>query len=545
MKSTADLSTAFNTDGFHAHWHNGGWSIFHGWMHIVLDAVIWMSYIAIPLTIFWYLRHRPHVANRGVFYLFIVFILMCGLTYLMEAVVYWWPAYRLLGLLKALTAIVSVATVISLLSLLPQLLRAPTAKTLEAEITKRELAEKRLIESEDQFRTAMTYAPIGKALVSVEGKWMQVNKKICELLGYTEEELLKMDFQQITHPDDLDSDLQLLKQTLVGEIDEYSIEKRYFRKDGNIVFVQLSVSLIRKENKPKFFISQIVDISAQKKLQQRQEKLISELEQKTKDLQQIVYVASHDLRSPLVNIIGFSGELDFSIKELIAVLDEFDELPPKVEHILKKDLPEILHFISTSGRRMDRLLKGLLQYSRLGRYPMVTLEIDMDKLFGDLLQDLSYQLDQIGAEVEVDSLPKCYGDITMVSQIFRNLIDNAIKYRSTDRTLRLKIHAEKLKNRIRYTLVDNGMGIAESHQKKIFEVFHRLNPKDSDGDGLGLSICSLLAQRMEGNISLESTVDSGSSFHVELSIDDISLHERANALSSASLNQPYFTHQSL
>ncbi len=115
------------------------------------------------------------------------------------------------------------------------------------------------------FQNAFEHAAIGMALVSPEGKWLRVNRSICQITGYSEAELLKRTFQDITHPDDLDLDLSNLEKLLAGEIQIYQMEKRYFHKNGSIVWVLLSVSLVRNQSdQPLFFISQIQDITRQK-----------------------------------------------------------------------------------------------------------------------------------------------------------------------------------------------------------------------------------------------------------------------------------------
>lgn len=528
------MPSLFETDSFPPRWMCGDWSETHGWVHIISDIAIWLAYMAIPFAILYYLRKRPDLPFHVLFYLFIAFIALCGFTHLMDALIFWWPAYRFLGLLKLLTAIVSVATVLSLLPLLPKLIQIPTRKQLEDEIMRREATEKHLRESEEIFRSAMDNAPIGKALVSLDGTFIQVNRKTCELFDYSREELEKITFQEITHPDDLEKDLSLLRRALEGDINEYAMEKRYIRRNGDVINCILSVVLVRQDGVPQYFISQIVDISPIKQLQVRQQRLIHELQQKSRDLQQIFYVASHDLRSPLVNIIGFSSEMETAVQELDASLRTIQDLPEPVRHIMNNEIPEMLYFITSSGRRMDRLLKGLLEYSRLGRYPVETQEIDMNKLIAEMVQDLSFQLKQIDAVVDVAPLPNCFGDLTLVQQLFRNLIDNAIKYRSPDRTLHLTISVQEEPMHYRYMVEDNGIGIEDKCLKKIFEVFHRLNPADSEGDGLGLSICSLIAHRLEGGVEVQSTFGAGSTFLVDLPRDAITLTQRADALHAIS-----------
>ncbi len=128
------------------------------------------------------------------------------------------------------------------------------------------------------FQNAFEFAAIGMALVSTEGKWLRVNRAICEITGYSEAELLKRTFQEITHPDDLDLDLENVRKMLASEIKTYQMEKRYYHKDGSIVWVLLSVSLVRTESgEPLFFISQIQDVTRQKTSEQQLAKAVAEI----------------------------------------------------------------------------------------------------------------------------------------------------------------------------------------------------------------------------------------------------------------------------
>ena len=128
------------------------------------------------------------------------------------------------------------------------------------------------------FQSAFEFAAIGMALVSPEGKWLQVNRSVCKITGYSEAELLERTFQDITHPDDLELDLENVRKMLAGEINTYQMEKRYYHEDGTIVWILLSVSLVRTKSKePLFFISQIQDITRQKTSEQKLAKATAEI----------------------------------------------------------------------------------------------------------------------------------------------------------------------------------------------------------------------------------------------------------------------------
>ena len=142
---------------------------------------------------------------------------------------------------------------------------------------------------EELFETAFAEAPIGIALVGLDGTWLKVNRALCELVGYPEPELLTLTFQDITHPDDVDADLALARQLEAGEIPSYQMEKRYITRTGEVIWVHLSVSLVRdREDRPRHFISHIQDISPRK----RDEEALRRDRRALDEAQQIAHVGS-------------------------------------------------------------------------------------------------------------------------------------------------------------------------------------------------------------------------------------------------------------
>lgn len=251
-----------------------------------------------------------------------------------------------------------------------------------------------------------------------------------------------------------------------------------------------------------------------------QKRLLEELEEKNKELEQVIYVTSHDLRSPLVNIQGFSQELNLSLKELESITLINNEISTdtreKIHEIFDKDIQESLKYIEASTNKMDGLLSGLLKLSRVDRMTATFDFIDMNRLISDILNSLEFLIKEVGGQVHVENLPSCYGNELQLNQLFSNLITNSIKYRSPSRPIEISITGKELRNekRLLYSVKDNGIGIPKEYHKKIFEIFHRLNPDETEGEGLGLAIVSKIVTRHKGSIRVDSKPGEGTYFFI-------------------------------
>ncbi|WP_190533818.1 PAS domain S-box protein [Coleofasciculus sp. FACHB-542] len=265
------LNVFFSSGGFIPHGHCYLWKPGLVWLHIVSDSLIALAYYSIPVTLFYFVRKREDLPFDWIFLLFGSFIIACGTTHVMEIWTLWHPTYWLSGFVKAITALVSVYTAASLVPLVPKALALPSPAVLEA--TNRELEnqiayrlqmEEALQASEERFRSAFDYAAVGMALVATDGRWLEVNRSLCEIVGYSEQELLARNFQAITHPDDLETNLEYMHQMLAGKIQHYNVEKRYLHKQGHIVWIFLSGSLVHNAKGEPLFTAQIQDITQRK-----------------------------------------------------------------------------------------------------------------------------------------------------------------------------------------------------------------------------------------------------------------------------------------
>ncbi len=261
------------------------------------------------------------------------------------------------------------------------------------------------------------------------------------------------------------------------------------------------------------------DVTERRRAERERERLSRALEDRNRELQSLMYAASHDLRAPLLNVYGFTGELRRAFEAVRARLAGAG-LPPEIRDrlsdLLDRDIPEALEFIAAGVRKTESLLGGLLRVFRLGRAELLLVDIDMDALLAEVVAAMRFQIQEARAEVHIDPLPKCRGDTAQVNRLFTNLLDNAVKYLDPARHGRIRITGRCDGERACYCVQDNGRGIPPQHLEKVFELFHRVPGQASAGDGIGLTIVRRIADRLGGRVRVESEVGVGSRFFVEL-----------------------------
>jgi len=250
------------------------------------------------------------------------------------------------------------------------------------------------------------------------------------------------------------------------------------------------------------------------------DKALQELAHKNTDMENMIYIASHDLRSPLINIQGFSQRLGKAINTINERFKE-DDVPDTVktslEKIMHERIPRAIDFIKTSSLKMDTLINGLLMLSRAGRVQLHIEPIDINDMMKQIKVSLSIQLQKLDSKVVFKNLHPCVGDLTQLNHIFLNIIDNAIKYHEPSRPLEINISSEQTNGHILYKITDNGIGIKSEQQPKIWQLFYRLDPSGPiKGEGIGLTLVSRIITRLEGSIQLDSVWGEGSCFTIEL-----------------------------
>lgn len=263
-----------------------------------------------------------------------------------------------------------------------------------------------------------------------------------------------------------------------------------------------------------------IDITERKQVEQEHENLLRILDMKNEELKSIVYVASHDLRAPLINIKGFSDILTKHcqhIKTLVEKEDFSSDIKSEIISLFEDNISEDLSFISSSSVRMENLINGLLKVARVGTCEIEIKNIDMNRIVPEIIDTVKYQAEDVHAEITYGRLPDCKGDEDQIVQVFTNLIGNALKYLDPQQKGVIRITGQAQDGKSIYCVEDNGIGITQTCQDKIFEIYYRFDPKCSaDGEGLGLTIVKRILDRHNGQIWLESEHGKSSKFFVSL-----------------------------
>lgn len=237
------------------------------------------------------------------------------------------------------------------------------------------------------------------------------------------------------------------------------------------------------------------------------------------DMETLVHVISHDLRAPIVTIQGFCEELTVVCERLRSLFQEkplLNEMGGEIQPLIAQDIPEAVHFIQAGADSISTVTSGLVRFIRLGQMDIEWEPLDINSVVGGIVTSMEFQMRKKGVVVHLGDLPPCMGDLVLITQVFSNLIDNALKYLDMRRPGEITVAGKAEKGWSIYSITDNGIGIPVQHQKQVFQVFHRVDPKREKGDGLGLAIIQRILERHKGKIQLQSVQGEGSTFSIYL-----------------------------
>jgi PAS domain S-box-containing protein len=360
-----------------------------------------------------------------------------------------------------------------------------------------------LQESQERFRLVFEAAAIGFAIVELDGRIRAANRSLCDMLGYTEKELQRLNFRDLTYPEDLESDLVLVERLVAGEIDSYRLEKRFLHQQGHSVWVLIAISLVRDSTgAPQYFVSQGTDINIQKEAEQALARRATELERSNADLEQFAYVASHDLRQPLRTVASYTELL---AERYSGRLDERGD--------------RWITYVLGGVDRMQRLIDDLLALARVHTHAGAFVQTDMAALVMDTWERVRHEY-PCQARLVHSSLPTIVADTGQLEQLFQNLFDNALKYSRPGIPVEVLVSAEPVGREPglwEFTVRDNGIGLDMTYAGRIFEIFQRIHQSDEyEGTGIGLAICQRIIERHGGEIRVDSVPGEGASFRFTL-----------------------------
>jgi len=366
------------------------------------------------------------------------------------------------------------------------------------DITKQRHAELALSASEALYRQTFELATAGIAHVDLSGRFMKVNRRLCEILGYGEQELIGRPVKEISHPEDRNLTDSQRMRVRSGEKQSVRFEKRYLRKSGAIVWVDLSVALAcDASGVPQYEIALFDDITERKKAEAALREAHEELKRSNAELEQFAYVASHDLQEPLRMVSSYTQLL------MRRYGDKLDG-----------DAREFTAFIVDGATRMKQLIEDLLAYSRVGTRDKNFKPVDAGSSLGRALTNLRAAIQDSGATVTHDPLPTIPCDEVQLAQLFQNLIGNALKFRKPDAAPAVHVGAADQGAEWEFMVRDNGIGIEPQYFERIFMVFQRLHDKgEYPGTGIGLAIVKKVVERHGGRIWVQSQPGAGTTFH--------------------------------
>jgi PAS domain S-box-containing protein len=371
------------------------------------------------------------------------------------------------------------------------------------DITERKRAEETIQRQLAEIASYYDNAPIGLAVLDTNLRYLRINDRLAEIngipaaahIGKTVKEIapaLEAQAQEVT--------AEILRTGQPVTDIEFSGETAA-QPGVNRSWLESWHPLKGENGNITGFAVMVLEITKRKQAEEERKRLLAELEAKNRELESFVYTVSHDLKAPLVSLHGFSSTLQ---KEF------YHQLSDEGRHYLER--------IQANAAHMDTLIMDLLELSRIGRVVGPIEEMDVAALLGEIQEELAVKLEEAGAEFVVqEPLPTIRVDRGRIHQVFTNLIDNAIKFRSEERPLRIKVGCQEERGFYRFHVADNGIGIAPQYHEQIFAPFQQLDA-ETEGVGMGLALVKKIVEHHGGRVWVESEAEKGATFYFTIPI---------------------------
>lgn len=487
----------FSISEWPARWYCGSWSDFHGWLYIVSDILIWTAYFLIPIFLIRFIRQRKDFPFPRTIWLFIAFILFCGATHLIDALIFWLPVYRLSALIRFATAVISLATVYYLFKIFPNVLLLRSVSDLKREIDERTVVEEKLAESEFLLTAAGNVGKLGGweyDPVTDQFRWTATSGAILE----TNEENIHDETDLLAF---FPEPYQLIVRAALTESIElgrpWDHELQLITPSGNRKWVRFSATpLLNATGKVTRIRGIIMDIDRYKTLELKLIKSIDQMAQKNSQLQSFTHILSHNLRNHSSNI---------------ALLADFVD-----ESTLTKDNEELFQKIKTVSKHLNGTLDDLSQVIKIRDNQLEGERLNIREVTQQVLGVLDESLHTSQAQVQLDFqeneilFPRIY-----LESILMNLISNGIKYKKEGQhpVIKLRFYRNEAGLKV-LEYSDEGKGIDLSlHADKIFGLYKTFH-KHQDAHGVGLFLIKNQIEAQGGNIQVFSKVDAGITFKI-------------------------------
>ena len=501
----------FDSSRFMPHGHCFLWQNNIFWLHVISDATIAAAYFAIPFMLLYLLHKRKDMPFETIFLCFAAFILFCGATHVMSIWVLWHPDYAIEGVLKALTAFASISTLFIGITLIPRILAIPSPSQLAAVNEKLIGATKELelhytqrqASSDSYLKAVVNTVLDGLITIDSVGTIQSFNLAAVRIFSYQPTEIIGHSIAMLLPEPYHQEVLNYLKYyNDTAEAKTLGRESELFgqRKNGTIFPMEVGINAMQVDGS-RTFVATIRDITQRQESEREIQQYLTALKRSNQELDDFAYIASHDLKEPLR---GLSNNALF-LKE-----DYGDRLDESAHHRIGR--------MTYLCERMERLVNDLLYFSRLGRQELAVQRTDLNEVIQDIESMMESSLQEANATIRIiDRLPTITCDLPRITEVYRNLITNAIKY--NDKTVRtVEIGSEVCVGERIFYVRDNGIGIPIDFYSDVFRIFKRLNDEDDSikGTGVGLTFVKKIIERHHGRIWIESLVGTGTTFFFTL-----------------------------